>query len=78
MTAITSCLLSFVLWANSYHPNGIGFRMDPAETYATLAECKAAMAIQKADYLALEQRHKSGVLVAWQCLPDTIDPRAKP
>jgi hypothetical protein len=30
-----------------------------------------------ATYEVLERQHKTGVLVGWKCLPDTVDPRGK-
>jgi hypothetical protein len=71
------CLMTaWVLWTTSYHPNGV-VRTDPAEAYETLAECRAAAKTQKADYAVLERQHKTGVLVGWTCLPDTVDPRSR-
>jgi hypothetical protein len=78
---------AWVLWSQLYTPSAGGWVMQT--TYATVTECTEAIDYRevmtpknlftidrrdRTDLLLMEQ--SGGRAISWQCLPDTVDPRA--
>jgi hypothetical protein len=80
---------TWVLWSQLYTPNAGGWVMQT--TYASLAECAEAIDYREVmapkNLFTIDRRARTNLLlmdpgagrgISWQCLPDTVDPRAVP